>query len=121
MNGSQADMASQRCLARAELAALLTELATALQAAGQWQMLPPPAAALASTLPFCCDTLRFTEWLQWLFIPRTRAVLDAGESLPSVSGIAPMAEEALDGCDWGTARIVSLLARFDRLIAAASD
>ncbi|WP_295889013.1 YqcC family protein [uncultured Thiohalocapsa sp.] len=104
---------------RADIARLLDDLTMALKAAGQWQLLPPPPAALASPLPFCCDTLRFTEWVQWLFIPRTRALLAADAPLPAVSGIAPMAEEALRGCDWDTVDVIALLRRFDRLIAAA--
>jgi uncharacterized protein YqcC (DUF446 family) len=63
--------------------------------------------------------LRFTEWLQWVFIPRTRALLDSGAPLPAASAITPMAEEALRGCDWDTTQIVSLMRRFDRLIATA--
>lgn len=116
MNGPAATPARRQETLRAEVATLLEDLTAALQAAGQWQMLPPPAAALASPLPFCCDTLRFTEWLQWLFIPRTRALLAGDEPLPSVSGIAPMAEEALRSCDWNTAPVIALLARFDGLI-----
>jgi uncharacterized protein YqcC (DUF446 family) len=104
---------------RAGVVQLLAELAAALQAAGRWQAQPPPPAALASRLPFCCDTLRFTEWLQWVFIPRTRALLDAGGPLPKASAITPMAEEALHGCDWDTARVIALMRHFDRLVAAA--
>lgn len=102
-----------------EVALLLTELTVALRAAGHWQSHAPSASALSSPLPFCCDTLRFTEWLQWVFIPRTRALLEAGGPLPAASGITPMAEEALRGCNWDTTRIIALLQRFDQLIAAA--
>lgn len=121
MHGDVATPAPGDDALRADVTSLLDDLTIALRTAGQWQMLPPSPTALASPLPFCCDTLRFTEWLQWLFIPRTRALLAADGPLPTVSGIAPMAEEALHGCDWDTAPIIALLARFDRLIAAHPD
>jgi uncharacterized protein YqcC (DUF446 family) len=101
----------------ADVARLLAELTAALQAARRWQVRPPSLSALASPLPFCCDTLRFTEWLQWVFIPRTRALIDAGAPLPKASTITPMAEEALRGCDWDTTRVIALMRRFDQLIA----
>ena len=87
---------------------------------GQWEPVPPRAVAFESRLPFCCDTLRFTQWLQWVFVPRTRALAESGGPMPEVSGIRPMAEEALRGCDWDTAPLLVLLDRFDRLINAGS-
>jgi uncharacterized protein YqcC (DUF446 family) len=120
MNNTQATASPQRETAQAQVATLLDALTATLQGAGQWQAAAPPPSAFASQLPFCCDTLRFTEWLQWLFIPRTRALLDAGRPLPSASGIAPMAEEALQGCDWDTTELIHLLQRFDRLVTASA-
>jgi len=60
--------------------------------------------------------MRFTQWLQWVFIPHTRALAEAGGPLPLASGIRFMAEEALRGCDWTTLPLRVLLERFDRMI-----
>jgi len=60
--------------------------------------------------------MRFTQWLQWVFVPHTRALVEAGGLLPEASGIRPMAEEALRGCDWTTVPLIRLLGRFDRMI-----
>lgn len=102
--------------AYAELAELLQALEAELRHAGVWEPAPPPAPALASPLPFCCDTLRFTQWLQWLFVPRTRALLDRHGHFPLKSAIRPMAEEALAGCDWDVAGVIQLLGRIDQVI-----
>ncbi|WP_407275071.1 YqcC family protein [Halothiobacillus sp. DCM-1] len=52
----------------------------------------PSAEALASTTPFCFDTMPFESWLQWVFIPRMRLVLQQAQSLNAPSAIAPLAE-----------------------------
>ena len=107
-------------LVPSDVSALLADLESELRRRGQWEPVPPPPPALESRLPFCCDTLRFTQWLQWVFIPRTRALLDAGGPMPSASGIRPMAEEALRGCGWESIPLLVLLDRFDRMINAGS-
>ena len=99
---------------------LLAEIERELHHQGQWEAAPPPPSAFESRLPFCCDRMRFTQWLQWVFMPHTRALVEAGGPLPQVSGIRPMAEEALRGCDWTTLPLILLLDRFDRMINQGS-
>jgi uncharacterized protein YqcC (DUF446 family) len=99
----------------------MDEIEQELRHQGQWETVPPPTAAFESRLPFCCDSMRFTQWLQWVFIPRTRALAEAGGPMPEVSGIRPMAEEALRECSWRPITLMVLLDRFDRMINAGSD
>jgi uncharacterized protein YqcC (DUF446 family) len=106
-------------LIEARLAELLDDLELELSRQALWETAPPPPAALASPLPFCADTLRFTQWLQWVFIPRTRAVLEGAAALPSRSGIRPMAEEALTGCRWDTGPLIAILGAIDIAINLA--
>ena len=73
---------------------LLNDMEQALKVRNLWEGMPPSMEALASTTPFCIDTMTFTQWLQWIFIPRMRALLDAGSPLPQGSDIAPYAEES---------------------------
>ena len=47
---------------------------------------------MASTVPFMFDTLRIEQWLQWVFMPRVHALLDAGAPLPGNCSIHPLAE-----------------------------
>lgn len=94
---------------------LLLQLATALQQCQRWQSLPPPASALASTQPFCCDTLAFEGWLQFLFLPRCHALLDGGQPLPYFQ-LLPMAEMSW-GSDDGAAPLFAAIAALDAWVA----
>ncbi len=71
---------------------LLAQLAETLQTAGLWQQSPPDPALLESSAPFCCDTLAFEQWLQFVFIARMQALIDARLPLPGNIALAPMAE-----------------------------
>jgi len=86
-----------------------------LRAQGWWQEEAPSAEALASPEPFCVDTLAFEQWLQWIFLPRMKVLLETGAALPSVSGIQAMAEMVYQ--QPGVARrLLELLGEFDRLL-----
>ncbi|QPB84145.1 YqcC family protein [Pseudoalteromonas rubra] len=71
---------------------LLDELEHTLRQAKLWQAEPVSEQALQSTQPFCCDTLRFEQWLQFVFIVKMRTLLQNGAPLPANMAIAPMAE-----------------------------
>ena len=47
---------------------ILEQLELELKQRSLWQMAPPTAEAMASTLPFCMDTLDFHQWLQFVLI-----------------------------------------------------
>ncbi len=71
---------------------LLVELETQLKSHHLWQAAPPEAQAFDSTLPFCADTMAPHQWMQWVFIPRMLALLDAGAAMPQACAITPLAE-----------------------------
>jgi len=98
----------------------MCEIEQELRRQGQWEPAPPPPTAFESRLPFCCDSMRFTQWLQWVFIPHTRALAESGGPMPEASGIRPMAEETLRDCDWTTLPLMLLLDRLDRMIHKGS-
>ena len=81
-----------------------------------WHTDVPSPAAMASRTPFCADTLAFTEWLQFIFAPRMRELIEAGGPLPASSGIAVMAEAKLTGGSPAERRVIEILAAFDRLV-----
>jgi uncharacterized protein YqcC (DUF446 family) len=63
---------------------------------GHWSELGISADALASQQPFCLDTMNFSQWLQFVFIPNIQALIDAHQVLPRLvkgQGIEPMAIE----------------------------
>ncbi len=69
--------------------ALLDELELQLRAIDCWQDNEPSSQALASTEPFAIDTIEPQQWLQWVFIPRIRAMIEINQPLPSGFSMAP--------------------------------
>ena len=90
----------------------------ALRVQGWWEASAPSAQALASEQPFCVDTLDFSQWLQWIFLPRMKAIIETGADLPAVSGILPMAEQVYGADRREAAALLKALGDFDRLITA---
>lgn len=90
-----------------------------LRVLGWWQTQAPSADALASPEPFCVDTLTFEQWLQWIFLPRMKVLLETGAPLPSVSGVQAMAEMVYQQQPRVARRLLELLGEFDRLLTRA--
>ena len=88
-----------------------------LRRSGLWESQPPSPEAFQSAMPFSADRMSFGQWLQWVFIPRTRALLDHGGPLPESSAIRPMAEEMFKDVAQDTDALVELIGEFDRLIS----
>ncbi|MBP5970172.1 MULTISPECIES: YqcC family protein [Pseudomonas] len=92
-----------------------------LRTQGWWDEVSPSAEALSSVEPFSVDTLDFEQWLQWIFLPRMKMILEQDLPLPNASGIQEMAEMVfaqrnLQGKD---RRLQVLLKEFDLLITAS--
>ncbi|MHB9021508.1 MAG: YqcC family protein [Halothiobacillus sp.] len=98
----------------AELLALLQRIERALHAAGLATVQPSPKA-LASTAPFCFDTLEFHAWLQWVFLPRMRITLIECAELPARCAIAPLAEYRFAELAYDTTELLALITAFDEL------
>lgn len=94
----------------------LTGLESEMRAIGWWQEARPSEAALASRQPFCVDTMTFSEWLQWVYVPKMRALLLTAAPLPTHSGLLPMAQEAWRGCDDDATALLQRVALLDQLI-----
>lgn len=82
-----------------------------------WSSTPPSPKALRSNQPFCIDTLEFTEWLQFIFLPRMKDLVEGGEELPAISGIAPMAEEHFNARPENGEALIRELEAIDRLLS----
>ncbi|MDK1287524.1 YqcC family protein [Pseudoalteromonas umbrosa] len=72
----------------------LAVLEVQLKQSQLWQAEPVDEQALASVQPFCCDTLRFEQWLQFVFIPKITVMIESGVPLPTNIAIAPMCDVA---------------------------
>jgi uncharacterized protein YqcC (DUF446 family) len=97
------------------LLAIVDGLESELRRMQLWDTEPPSERRLASSQPFCIDTLAFPQWLQWLLIPRMRSVLAGERPMPTHSAIYPLAEDCFEHIeDHGT--LLTLIERFDQLI-----
>lgn len=96
---------------------LLIERELRLQ--GWWGEEPPSAEALASQEPFCVDSMEFEQWLQWIFLPRMKQIIEQDLPLPNASGILAMSEMVYASRAQQSRGLNVLLAEFDELITQA--
>jgi uncharacterized protein YqcC (DUF446 family) len=101
---------------RRAVAAVVADIAAEMRRARLWETDAPSPRRLASSQPFCFDTLQFHQWLQWQFLPRMTEILDGGHDLPDSSAILPYAEEFLPSRLEDPRRLLFLLRTFDELI-----
>ncbi len=96
---------------------LLHQLEDEMRSQQLWSATPPNPEALASTMPFMYDSLQLHEWLQWVFVPRLRALIDAQGQLPCQSHIHPLAEhEWSQRSDFDGRRMLTVLLALDELL-----
>jgi uncharacterized protein YqcC (DUF446 family) len=74
---------------------LLDELELALKKKQLWSSTPPSASAFASNAPFCYDTMRFEQWLQFVLINKLRILIEQNQPLPTNANIAAMAQQVI--------------------------
>lgn len=99
-----------------QLADLLLAIEAEMRRLDLWQAHSPDDEALASLMPFCHDTLHFEEWLQWVFLPKMKQVLETEEDFPASSEIAPLAELRLEQLPQQTDQLLELIGQFDDFI-----
>lgn len=102
-----------------EIAAVLMDLEAELRRLGQWDAEPPAAAALASTEPFCVDTMTLAQWLQFVFIPRTYALIEEQRLPPGRCAIRAIAEEYFRDSRLDAAALLQHIGKLDALIDGA--
>jgi uncharacterized protein YqcC (DUF446 family) len=106
---------------RTQVAEVLIDIEAQLRQLGQWDKIPPSTEALASTEPFCVDTLTLPQWLQFVFLPTIYRMLEENQPLPQRCGIAPMAEEFFRGSGLAIGSLVDALLRVDELLSEDGD
>lgn len=99
-----------------DLAESLLDIEAELRRLDWWGSESPCAQSLASVEPFCVDTMAFEQWLQWVFLPRMRQLLEQADELPARSGLAEMAEVVYGHIPGKTVSLRRSLKRFDRLL-----
>lgn len=98
--------------------ALLETLACELKSLNLWQIQQPSIVELSSSAPFCCDTLTFEQWLQFIFIPKLIVMINQQQSLPTKISLTPMAEEAFKHLSVNTKPLLDIIQRIDKTLTA---
>jgi uncharacterized protein YqcC (DUF446 family) len=101
-----------------KILALMLALESELRAQRLWSDIAPDAKAMSSVVPFMYDTLKLHQWLQWVFLPRTRAVIDARGNLPGNCSIHPLAEHEFARLkEMDTVKLLELIEEIDQAMS----
>jgi len=78
-----------------------------------WQSTLPSKEALASEEPFCCDTLTFSQWLEFVLLPKMTMLIDSNMPLPKAFEILPMALESWKNEKQDMSTLIKLIEQLD--------
>ncbi|MWP62239.1 1,6-anhydro-N-acetylmuramyl-L-alanine amidase AmpD [Gilliamella sp. Pas-s25] len=92
----------------------IEQIIAELQKINLWQITPPKPDAFLSQEPFALDTMQAHEWLQWIFIPRIQALIDAKGNIPKFA-LHPYFEEALKEQEQDVNHLLNLIKQLDEL------
>ena len=96
--------------------ALLETLTCELKLLNLWQTHQPSSVELSSSAPFCCDTLTFEQWLQFIFIAKITIMINQQQSLPTKISLTPMAEEAFKHLSVNTKPLLGIIQKIDKTL-----
>jgi uncharacterized protein YqcC (DUF446 family) len=95
------------------VAAKLNQIEAEMQVIGFWQTLPLLPDQLEFSGAFGLDKMAFSQWLQFIFIPRVREAI-ATDRFPPSSSVGTQAIREFD-TEPRAARLAALLSEFDAL------
>ena len=84
-----------------------------MRSIGLWQDQPLSPEQMQFSQAFAMDTMTFSQWLQFIFLPRVREAV-ASERFPSSSSVGAQAIREFDGDD-NAGQLITLLSEFDGL------
>ena len=103
-----------RAIETTVVATHLDAIEAEMKRAGVWQSEPLAPEKMAFQQAFGMDTMAFTEWLQFVFLPRARSLLPTHGPWPTSSMVAVQATREFDG--WGEGGpLLDRLRAFDAL------
>ncbi len=98
---------------------ILAAIETEMRRLNYWETAAPDLTALNSTLPFCCDTLNFSQWIQFVLLKRMSMLVETQHTLPASCNISSYAEEVFKTLDEDTSRLLVLIRELDALFVNA--
>ena len=93
---------------------IIGEIELEMKRIGYWRTEPLPEIAYQFHQAFAVDTMTFTQWLQFILIPRVHQVLDENGVFPTSSMVGTQGLREFDGNERAS-RLVDLLLEFDQL------
>lgn len=96
------------------------EIEAELKVLRRWSSVPLPPEKLENMGAFGCNTMSFEQWLQFVLIPRIRAIIQDKDVFPQGSMLGPYAIRVFDG-DLETTRLHDLLYHLDEIVNAGGD
>src|SRR6185436_10956061 len=93
----------------------LLEIEAEMKKIGLWQEAPLPAEAYEFRQAFAMDTMAFSQWIQFVFIPRVKQIVAEKGEFPKDSMVAAQAVREFDGAPLDTSNLLTLLSEFDEL------
>lgn len=98
-----------------QLADALLDLEKTLRDATLWADTVPTVKQLTSTTPFACDVMPLQQWLQWIFIPKMKYLLEQDAPLPKALNITALAEETIAKLPEDTYAVMQSIKNIDTL------
>jgi uncharacterized protein YqcC (DUF446 family) len=92
----------------------IAEIEFELRRIGYWSPDPLPEEAYDFREAFAMDTMAFSQWLQFILIPRVRQIIKQEGTFPTDSMVGAQAVREFDG-DTDAGQLVKLLSEFDAL------
>ena len=91
----------------------LEQIEAEMRHIGMWQAEPLSPEQLKFTKAFAMDTMAFSQWLQFIFLPRVRQAV-AANRFPKGSSVGAQAVREFDGQPEAE-HLLTLLSEFDAL------
>lgn len=101
-----------------KVADLMLQLECELRTHGLWEEELPSTEQLMSAEPFACDVMPLQQWLQWVFLPRMKAIVESDADLPHACNISVYAEDTLAKLEIDTHSIVELIKAIDQALSS---
>jgi len=99
-----------------EAANIIAEIEAEMKRIGYWRAEPLPRDAYDFHQAFAMESMTFSQWLQFILIPRVHQIIEQHGSFPANSMVAVQAIREFDG-DENASQLVDLLGKFDRLFS----
>jgi uncharacterized protein YqcC (DUF446 family) len=97
-----------------QVRAKLDEVITELKRKGLWDISRPSDDKFENMGPFGMNTMPFSDWLRWVFVPRVESLIETDGPWPTGSSVATQAMREGD-TDPDIKELVPVLSRFDEL------